>query len=102
MSKFKKELFTYHGGYLAYEGIFVARFKYVNDSTGFKNFLINNFTQDEYFAELAKSKAPAEVLEAKGYLPRHVKDQLARCGYPETVEGKHEYVRYLASLSKAA
>ena len=42
MKDFKKENFDYSGGYLTYEGKFVARFKYGGPITmaKFKNFLI--------------------------------------------------------------
>ena len=100
---FNKELFSCSGGYLSYDGKFVARFKYsTREVAGFKSFLIKNFTPAEYFAELASGKAPGEVLRDKGYLPRHVKDQLIRAGYPETVEGMYDYCKYLSTLRKAA
>lgn len=74
MTKFNKEDFSYHGGYLMYEGdagrfnqyfeqpchptregmvkpLFVARFKYsAKDKGRFLTFLIKNFTAEEFFA----------------------------------------------------
>ena len=74
MNKFKREDFSYHGGYLMFSGdagkyneyyaepchptrlgnrkeLFVARFKYSGkDKARFLTFLINNFTPEEYFA----------------------------------------------------
>jgi hypothetical protein len=74
MTKFKREDFSYDGGYLMYDGdagkynefysepchpsnlgrkksLFVARFKYSGkDKARFLTFLINNFTPEEYFA----------------------------------------------------
>ena len=45
MKDFKKENFDYSGGYLTYEGKFVARFKYRGPITmaKFRNFLIKKF-----------------------------------------------------------
>jgi len=76
MTKFDRKKFTYHGGYLTYEGtyegqptwdqvapnchpsrvgmpkeLFIARFKYSGGPVkmgAFKKFLINNFTVEEY------------------------------------------------------
>ena len=74
MNKFKRDDFSYHGGYLMFSGdagkfneyygedshptrvgtrkeLFVARFKYSGADKGrFLTFLINNFTPEEYFA----------------------------------------------------
>lgn len=74
MSKFNREDFSYHGGYLMYEGdagrfneyygddahptrvgsrksLFVARFKYSSADKGrFLTFLIKNFSVEEFFA----------------------------------------------------
>jgi hypothetical protein len=77
MTKFKREDFSYHGGYLTYEGdhgaatkywpneekvheskrgmprrdMFIARFKYsARDKARFMTFLINNFSVEEYDA----------------------------------------------------
>lgn len=99
---FKKELFSYSGGYLSYDGKFVARFKITKDKPSFQSFLIKNFTPAEYFAELAGGKAPGEVLQAKGYLQPRIKDQLIRCGFPETVQGLNDYCKYLSTLRMAA
>lgn len=74
MSKFNRDDFSYHGGYLMFSGdagkyneyygddahptrvgsrkeLFVARFKYSSADKGrFLTFLINNFTVEEFFA----------------------------------------------------
>jgi hypothetical protein len=67
MSKFIKEQFNYDGMYLTYgpDRKFVARFKR-GGQADFKRFLVQNFTVDEYFAQLADS-APLTVLMSKGY-----------------------------------
>ena len=92
MTKFVKENFNYAGGYLTYNGKFVARFKYAKDSKGtFVTFLTKNFTTEEYFAELA-NKAPLTILESKGYVTPGVKKLLKRAGYAPTVEGMNAYL----------
>ena len=74
MSKFIKEEFNYHGGYLTYgaDHKFIARFKYQKgDKPSFLRFLIANFTPEEYFARYANGESPLGILESKGFvLPR--------------------------------
>lgn len=71
MTKFDKSKFNYHGGYLTYDGKFVARFKYRGGAKmgPFKSFLIKNFTVEEYFAIYNEGRGPAplQILEAKGF-----------------------------------
>lgn len=70
-TKFNKANFT-TGEYLMYGGVcgaFIARFKYNRKiRTSFINFLVKNFTVEEYQSELAKGLAPLEILRAKGYM----------------------------------
>jgi hypothetical protein len=87
MMMFIKEEFNYSGGYLTYQGKFVARFKYSKDHAQFKNFLIRNFTQSEYFERLANGESPLGVLGSKGYVPGHVKKYLKTHGYEPTIAG---------------
>jgi hypothetical protein len=88
-TSFKRELFSFHGGYLCYHADakvvnghpindiatsrFVARFKYGRGSKArFLTFLINNFTVEEYFGRLEDDReTPAGILESKGYV-RHM------------------------------
>ena len=81
--KFQKENFSYHGGYLHYDlkngerPQFIARFKYRGgDMSGFKKFLIANFTVEEYIEAYAGGRGPApfEILRAKGYMPKWLKE----------------------------
>lgn len=72
MTKFDKSKFNYHGGYLTYDGKFVARFKYRSSPIKmgpFKSFLIKNFTVEEYFGIYNEGRGPAplQILEAKGF-----------------------------------
>jgi hypothetical protein len=87
MMMFLKEEFNYSGGYLTYQGKFIARFKYIKDHNQFKNFLIRNFTQTEYFERLANGESPLGVLGSKGYVPSHVKKYLKNNGYEPTIAG---------------
>lgn len=92
MTKFNKELFTWDGMYLMYEGeydgqptmdevhpnchpswvgvgkpAFIARFKYGSKPwKTFRNFLVKNFTVEEYL-NLAEATSPLEAVRVKGY-----------------------------------
>jgi len=74
MSTFKKENFNFSGGYLTYQadpkkpGEFVARFKYNRGPVSmakFRNFLIKNFTVEEYF-KAEKATSPLQAVMDKG------------------------------------
>jgi hypothetical protein len=68
MTKFVKERFNFHGGYLSYDRKFVARFKYNRNGWGaFRTFLIKNFTVEEYFEKL-KDSTPVQVMKSKGFV----------------------------------
>ena len=92
---FIKENFSYSGGYLTYnDGVdrhFIARFKYVprSSATKFMNFLIKNFTQEEYL-ERASSEAPLTILESKGYCSPEMARLAKRYGYPATLQGARQ------------
>lgn len=92
MSKFEKSKFVSAGGYLSYDGKFVARFKYNRrDLAGFKSFLSKNFLVEEYF-ELTKTLAPLQALETKGYVSKTVQNALTRLGYEPTQAGFNAYL----------
>jgi len=92
---FIKENFSYSGGYLTYDDgddrHFIARFKYVPkaSATKFMNFLIKNFTQQEYL-ERAESEAPLTILESKGYCSPEMARLARRWGYAPTLENAHK------------
>ena len=74
MWRFKKEKFNFSGGYLTYHadpkkhGVFVARFKYRNGPvtmSKFRNFLIKNFTVEEYF-KASEATSPIQAVMDKG------------------------------------
>jgi hypothetical protein len=90
MSKFDNKRFTYDGMYLKYDGKFVARFKY-GGMVSFKKFLRENFTVEEYFANLT-CNSPLGVLASKGYVPPKTAMILKRRGYPMTQEGLKQMV----------
>ena len=92
---FIKENFSYSGGYLTYDdGVdrhFIARFKYVpkSSATKFMNFLIKNFTCEEYL-ERADKEAPLKILESKGYCSPEMAKLAKRWGYAPTLENAHK------------
>ena len=92
---FIKENFSYSGGYLTYDdGVdrhFIARFKYVpkSSATKFMNFLIKNFTCEEYL-ERADKEAPLRILESKGYCSPEMARLAKRWGYAPTLENAHK------------
>lgn len=93
-SDWDKIKFNYSGGYLTYEARFVARFKYFAQKMGdFKKFLIEHFAPEEYFTRLENNEAPLEILESKGYVLPHIREELTRNGYPVTPEGFKEYIK---------
>jgi hypothetical protein len=92
MTKFDKELFTWDGMYLMYNGEhtqskyyelpchptrvgtprseFIARFKYGSKPwKSWVNFLVKNFTIEEYKA-LSEQTSPMQAMEVKGFKPR--------------------------------
>ena len=95
MTKFVKENFNYHGGYLTYgeKRDFIARFKYQkSDKVGFQSFLIKNFEVEEYLGRLAAGETPVGVLESKGYVSAAVKRILRISGFEPTLAGKQAYL----------
>jgi hypothetical protein len=92
--KFQRELFSFDGTYLTYQGRFVARFKYFRrNMPGFRSFLIKNFEVEEYFGRLSDNpdgdgkEAPLEILKSKGYIHAHIKSMLKKAGYQPNEEG---------------
>ena len=81
--------------WLSYNGKFVARFRYNKKSADFVKFLINNFTQEEYFGRLANKEAPLEVLMSKGFVPQHIKERLVLSGFEPTIAGMNAMNAYL-------
>lgn len=90
MSKFVKSEFS-AGEYATYGGKFVARFKRGDRGT-FLTFLCKNFEVEEYFSRLESGEQPLKILESKGYLLPQTRKMLKELGYPETVEGRDQYI----------
>jgi hypothetical protein len=71
----------------------VARFKYARGSrTTFVNFLIKNFTVEEYFARMNAGEAPLTIAESKGFMLSHVKKLLKEMGYEVSLAGRAKYI----------
>jgi hypothetical protein len=95
---FKKENFNYDGMYLTYNlpgqhygnNEFVARFKYVKFAGAFKNFLIKNFTTDEYFSRYKAGESPLDILESKGFVTPQAKKL---CKKHNMVPSKENYMK---------
>ena len=75
MTKFAKNSFEYHGGYLHYttnagERKFVARFKHRGPVTKAKFLaaLIKHYTVEEYFAKASAGLPPLRILMEDGIL----------------------------------
>lgn len=86
--------FSNSGGWISYQGKFIARFKYMKSGIGdFKKFLMANFTPVEYFARLDAQETPLGILQTKGYIQPHIRQELSRCGYPVTQEGFRQYIQ---------
>ena len=97
MTAFIKENFYSNGDYVDYnigdKSKFVARFKYAKGGkASFISFLIKNFSVEEYFSRLDNRETPLRILESKGYVQPHIKRVLKAAGYPQTPQGKMQYV----------
>lgn len=113
MTQFDKTKFSYHGGYLMYNGtyegqptyeevygkdkihpsrigmpveLFIARFKYVFFQGAFKNFLAKNFTVEEYATRYKNGESPLTMLEEKGFMTPQAKKLCKQNGMKPTQE----------------
>ena len=113
MTQFDKTKFSYHGGYLMYNGtyegqptydevygkdnihpsrigmpveLFIARFKYVFFQGAFKNFLVKNFTVEEFAEGYKAGKSPLSMLEEKGFMTPQAKKLCKQNGLKPTQE----------------
>ena len=113
MTQFDKTKFSYHGGYLMYNGtyegqptydevygkdkihpsrigmpveLFIARFKYVFFQGSFKNFLVKNFTVEEYATRYKNGESPLTMLEEKGFMTPQAKKLCKQNGMKPTQE----------------
>ena len=113
MTQFDKTKFSYHGGYLMYNGtyegqptyeevygkdkihpsrigmpveLFIARLKYVFFQGAFKNFLAKNFTVEEYATRYKNGESPLTMLEEKGFMTPMAKKLCKQNGMKPTQE----------------
>ena len=126
MTNFVKENFQESGEYLHYAGpfegqktygevygdrchqsrvnmpkeVFIARFKYRRVPKAWINFLVKNFTVEEYVGRYEAGESPLDIMQSKGYLDRTFKRILVERGYAPTPEGLAEYRAYKATLLK--
>ena len=113
MTKFQINEFTYNGKFLHYTGdfegakvyaepchpsrlgkrqpSFVARFRY-GGMNQFRNFLVKNFTCEEYFKLSNAGMSPLAILETKGYIDPKTKMLLVKNGYMPNLKGRTEYI----------
>jgi hypothetical protein len=99
--RFLSANFSYHGGYLTYNGKFVARFKYgKKDKPWFVKFLKANFTVTEYMDRLAAGEAPAKILESKGYISKTITDMITSHGFEPTWAGFDKYLEMVRRYEK--
>lgn len=113
MTAFNKDDFRWDGMYLMYTGeqgycteyygheenihptrrgtardMFIARFKYGRKPwKTYVNFLVKNFTVEEYATRSAHGESPVEIVQSKGMLEPALKKQCRDAGYPQTVAG---------------
>ena len=129
MTQFDKEKFHYHGGYLMYHGtyegqptydevygkdkihpsrigmpveLFIARFKYVFFQGAFKNFLVKNFTVEEFAEGYKAGKSPLTMLEEKGFMTPQAKKLCKQNGMKPTQENYKICIQALAEARMAA
>ena len=100
MSKADWNTNMFSGGkqYIYYNNKFVARFKYhAGGKTHFKNFLIRNFTPEEYFSlRETFDMLPLKILETKGYVSPNMARACKSSGFPETSDGVAGMLKHLA------
>jgi hypothetical protein len=98
MSTFHQSGFNFDGMYLSYTTVegerkFVARFK-TGGMASFRNFLIKNFSIQEYFTMMEdKDMGPLTILATKGYVTPRTAKLLKSLGYQPTVEGQKAYIQ---------
>ena len=128
MTQFDKEKFHYHGGYLMYHGtyegqptyeevygrkgihpsrygmpveLFIARFKYVFFQGAFKNFLVKNFTVEEFAEGYKAGKSPLSMLEEKGFMTPQAKKLCKQNGLKPTQENYEFCIRQMSEKAIA-
>lgn len=107
MTKFTKETLTVNSeNIMFFNGErcqVIARFKYARSTrTPFVNFLIKNFSVEEFFARVTAGESPLAIVETKGFIQPHIKKALKEMGYEVSVAGREKYIAdRVAQYSKA-
>ena len=107
MTKFNKDTLTISGeNIMFFNGErcqTIARFKYARSGrSSFVNFLIKNFTVEEYLDRMAAGEAPLKIVESEGFIQPHVKKMLKEMGYEVSLAGRDKYIAdRVAQYSKA-
>ena len=101
MSTFHQSGFNFDGMYLSYftvegEKKFVARFKR-GGMASFRNFLIKNFSIEEYFTQLDADVSPIEILATKGFVMPQTAKILKKFGFAPNAEGQKAYIASIVS-----
>ena len=73
--KFERSGFEYHGGYLTYQGNFIARFKYRGavKKGEYIKILCKHYTLEDWVEKL-KSNPPLTILQNDGYVTYNALD----------------------------
>jgi hypothetical protein len=100
MSNFHQSGFNFDGMYLSYHTVagerkFVARFKN-GGMASFRNFLIKNFTVQEYFG-MMETLAPVEILATKGFVMPRTAKILKKLGFAPNAQGQKAYIDSIMS-----
>lgn len=101
MSTFHQSGFNFDGMYLSYltvegEKKFVARFKH-GGMASFRNFLIKNFSIQEYFSMMEADMAPIEILATKGFVMPRTAKILKKFGFQPNAAGQKAYIESIMS-----
>lgn len=108
MTAFKHKNFVNNKGWVTYNAgeptapnyKFAFRFKYGGKGIpDFRRFLVANFTVEEYFSRLEAGEAPLAILESKGYVLPHIRQDLEAKGYPVTPAGFRQMIKDRSSLA---
>ena len=96
MSTFHQSGFNFDGMYLSYltvegEKKFVARFKH-GGMASFRNFLIKNFSIQEYFSMMEADMGPIEILATKGFVMPRTAKILKKFGFQPNAAGQKAYI----------
>ena len=128
MTNFIKDNFRFDGMYLMYTGdqgycteyyadepgthptrvgkardMFVVRFKYGSKPwKTWVNFMVKNFTVEEYATRIAHNESPVAIMQSKGFLEPALKKQCKNAGYPQTVEGWKKMISDKVDADRAA